>query len=360
MGDIMGDQKSRVCLRDIARAAGCSHATVSLALRGDLRISSTRRRLVAEVAQRLGYTPDPMLASLCAYRRSKKLPESKATIAWLNQWPVKDGWKSYREYQAYWDGAVEHAATLGYRLDEIVITSEISSRRLAQILRARGVRGILIPPHQKGLDLQGFDWSLYPVVRLGSSVSSPPSHIVAADQLKGAMIAFERMWSRGFRKIAYVSAREFERRTGGNFHAGFLQAQHRFVDQPSQLPPVYLEHEQDSGKKTILREYLASRKVDSFITAVARLPEILRAIGYKVPEDIGVAALSVLDGSVDAGLDQNSVEVGRVAIATLADMISRNERGPPRHCRRALVEGRWVDGSSAARGQLTNSSFLEG
>jgi hypothetical protein len=38
--------------------------------------------------------------------------------------------------------------------------------------------------------------------------------------------------------------------------------------------------------------------------------------------------------------------VGRVALATLAGLIHQNERGIPQYCRRVLVEGRWVDGTS--------------
>jgi hypothetical protein len=66
----------------------------------------------------------------------------------------------------------------------------------------------------------------------------------------------------------------------------------------------------------------------------------------KVPRDIAVAALSLLDGKYDSGVDQNSYEIGRVALSTLASLIHQNERGIPAHCRRILVEGVWVDGKS--------------
>jgi len=33
-------------------------------------------------------------------------------------------------------------------------------------------------------------------------------------------------------------------------------------------------------------------------------------------------------------------------MATLAGLIHQNERGIPQYCRRILVEGRWVDGTS--------------
>ena len=62
-----------------------------------------------------------------------------------------------------------------------------------------------------------------------------------------------------------------------------------------------------------------------------------------------MAATSVLDGNFEAGSDQNSQAISRVAVSTLASLILENERGLPRHQRRILVEGRWVDGSSMPR-----------
>jgi LacI family transcriptional regulator len=65
-----------------------------------------------------------------------------------------------------------------------------------------------------------------------------------------------------------------------------------------------------------------------------------------VPRDLAAATTSMLDGNFDAGVDQNSHEIGQVAMRTLAGLIHQNERGIPRYCRRILVEGRWVDGAS--------------
>ncbi len=76
------------------------------------------------------------------------------------------------------------------------------------------------------------------------------------------------------------------------------------------------------------------------------LKSLMSGLGVRAPEDVAVATTSVLDGNFDAGADQNSHEIGRVAVSTLAGLILENERGIPRYQRRILVEGRWVDGSS--------------
>lgn len=337
---------ARISLRDIAAEIGVSHVTVSLALRGDIRISATRRAEISAAAERLGYRPDPMLSSLSAYRQTKKPVAIRSTIAWLNQWPDPKQLRRYHEFDAYWRGAQDYAARLGYRLDEFILNKDITSARLQQILLARNVRGILIPPHTNGLNLPDFDWTQFSVVRLGISVAHPRAHIVTSDQMNCAAMAFSRMWDLGYRRIAYVTGRRFDRNTGGNFRAGYLSAQDAHVPLRRHLSPLVLNEESTATNVRALRKWLRTARPDGIVASLGNLADLLQSIGCSVPTDVGVAALSRLDGNFDASVDQNSSEVGRVALATLAGLIQQNERGIPQYCRRVLVEGRWNDGSS--------------
>lgn len=336
---------ARVSLRDVAAAVGVSHVTVSLALRGDPRISTERRTEVEVAAKRLGYRPDPMLSSLSAYRQGKRPAEIRSTVAWLNQWPDPRQLRQFHEFDAYWRGARDYAVKLGYRLDEFVIGRDISPARLQQILLARTVRGILIPPHN-AMSLPGFDWSDFSVVRFGTSVSEPRAHIVTSDQKNCAAMAFEQMWELGYRRIAYVSAHRFDLNTGGNFRAGYLSAQDKHLPLRRHLAPLVLSEEETVSDERALKRMLKQQRIDAILTSLPMLGTLLRRTGFKVPDAIAVATLSLLDGHFDAGVDQNSYEVGRVAMATLAGLIQQNERGVPSFCRRILVEGRWVNGSS--------------
>jgi DNA-binding LacI/PurR family transcriptional regulator len=82
---------------------------------------------------------------------------------------------------------------------------------------------------------------------------------------------------------------------------------------------------------------------------VIELPQMLQKAGYRVPDDFGLAGTSVLghgEKSILAGLDQNSEEIGRVAVLVVLSLISDNARGLPPIPRQILVKGRWVDGAS--------------
>ena len=63
----------RVTVYDIAEKLGVSHSTVSMALRNHPAISGKRRKQVIQAAAKMGYSPDPHLSALAAYRRAMVL-----------------------------------------------------------------------------------------------------------------------------------------------------------------------------------------------------------------------------------------------------------------------------------------------
>jgi hypothetical protein len=125
-----------------------------------------------------------------------------------------------------------------------------------------------------------------------------------------------------------------------------LSSQDGVLAPREQLPPLFLEEDFTAADAHRLEQWLKLQRPDAVIATHAKLSNLLAKIDVRVPRDLAVAALSVLDGNFDAGVDQNSVEVGRVAFRTLAGLVHQNERGIPLYCRRVLVEGRWIDGSS--------------
>lgn len=339
------DPAPRPSLRDIARALDMSHVAVSLALRDSPRVSAPRRAEVKAMAEKLGYRPDPMLASLVAYRQGKRSAGIRAALAWINQWETPEDLRSYHEFDNYWQGAFEAAERLGYRLEEFRWPAGKSGKRLQTILQTRGVRGILLPPHRNGLDLPGFDWNLFSIVRFGVSVTTVPAHTVTSDQSHCSRLAYVKAEELGYRRIGYVSDVKFEKNTSGHFREGYLNAQEEFAPRSRRLETLILPAEPRRHQGELLA-WMQRQKPDAIVTTLPTLKSLLAGLGVRAPEDVAVATTSVLDGNFDAGADQNSHEIGRVAVSTLASLILENERGIPRYQRRILVEGRWVDGAS--------------
>src|SRR5438105_1336698 len=158
-----------VTQRDLARALGLDHSTVSLALRDSPKITEARRRQIQEAAEKMGYRPNPAAAALARFKRQSTAQPIQAALAWLNLWPDPKKLRSFREFDLYWRGALAAAEKLGYRLEEFVCNEQLPVSKLQTILAARGIHGILLPPHPFQPDWNGFPFDQFSVVRFGRS-----------------------------------------------------------------------------------------------------------------------------------------------------------------------------------------------
>jgi LacI family transcriptional regulator len=336
----------RVTLRDIAKRLKISHTSVSRALRDDPRIRASVRQLVQATAREMGYRPDPMLGALAHYRMSQSKKPITGELAWINCWPEPKRLRTFKEFDLYWKGAFEESERVGYRLEELCCPADLSPERLEKILLARNIRGLLLTPGWSAAtpDWGRFNWDEFCVVRFGYSLQSPGAHLVTSDQLMDGVLAVESMWNRGYRRIGMVMWTAQGTRLV-RFAAGYLYA-HLRMDAKLRLPPLALEEVESREVQRRFVAWLKATKPDAILTDVPAVANILATAGYQVPKDIGLAALSVLDGPADSGIDQNSKEIGRAAVQTLISLIHHNERGIPQVLREVLVAGCWVDGNS--------------
>ena len=192
---------------------------------------------------------------------------------------------------------------------------------------ARGIRGVLIPPHTAQPDWGDFDWSKFSVVRFGLSVSSPDSHLVTADQLRAVLMAVKKIADYGYQRIGFVVPANSDRILGG-FVGGFSSAGKSF--KLPVVPPLLTEErvysERPEAARQLLSRWLKQNKPDALLTTLPEIPAMLRQLKYRIPADIAVAGTAV-DVPVDAGIDQHSEAIGRIAVETLISQINLNERG---------------------------------
>lgn len=336
----------RISLRDIAKVIGVSPMTVSLALRDQTRVSPELRERIRKQARLMGYRPDPMLTALAHYSRGKSNAAITSGLAWVNAWPEPQKLRSHREFDQYWLGAVSEAACCGYALEEFVLNQDMPTKRLVQILHARNIRGILLPPRPRDQFPAGenFPWEQFCVVRFGHSFKHPAAHLVASDQMSDGLMAFENMQAHGYRRIGLVTG-VLSAKSGVRFAAGYFFGSMK-LPKIRQLPVLTLPQRNITEDQKQFIAWIKRHRPDAILTDVAATSEMLKQAGYRVPKDVALAALSILDGNADAGIDQNSTEIGRAAVQLLITLINHNERGIPKVCRELLIEGRWVDGKS--------------
>jgi len=345
---------SPITLRDIAKKLGIHHSSVGYALKNAPNISLALRKKIQAAARRMGYQPNAMATILGHQRHASEKRAVSAEIAWINCWRDPKELRKHREFDLYWKGASLRAEQNGYRLEEFVCGNHLSPSRLEQILVARNIHGILLPP-LGGLQplppgWDQIDWEKFSIVRFGYSVKNPHTHLVTSNQLAAGLIALESMWRLGYRRIGFVTNADRFR----NFRGGLFMKQAE-LGTALKLSSFEYSPVQDSLKDMrLFSAWLKKNRPEGLLTDVAQTRETLDKLGYRVPEDIGLAATSILDGNADVGIDQNSEEIGRAAMDTLVSLLNHNEHGIPDIIREVLITGKWVDGSTLPPRQRIN------
>jgi LacI family transcriptional regulator len=339
-----------VTLNDIAKRLGLSKSAISKALRNSHQIPLARRREIQRLAKQMGYVPDPFFAGLAAHRRGRVPVKDHGILAWVNHWDKPEHLRQFKEFNAYWHGASEAATRYGYRLDELRWDAGCSPKRFERILLARGIEGVLIPPHNQLLDWQDFDWNKFSVLRFGMSVQKPDSNLVTADVFRAVVMAMQKIHDSGYRRIGITINAEFNQRLGGRLLSGYYYAQELLRLKPVLPPLLTVLTVRDAAdlerQQVLLHQWLLRYQPDAILTMDIELPALVRALGYRIPQDLAMAGTSVLDVPVDAGVDQRSRAIGRIAVEMLVKQINVSERGAPRNPVHILVESRWQDGSS--------------
>ncbi|MDF7801929.1 LacI family DNA-binding transcriptional regulator [Pontiellaceae bacterium B1224] len=334
--------RRRVTQADIAKALGVSVMTVSMAMRNKSTVSKETCMRVQRKAEELGYRPDPQLSALNRYRTNSDGQPVHSALAWLNTWDPPEKLRSFHVFDLYWKGAQKTAQNHGYNLEQFRV-KDIPLQRLQQILITRNIRGILVPPNQNhaGINLDGFDFSEFAAVRLGRSHQKLNFNFVTTAQMQNTILAFNKIHEKGYQRIGFAGMYM----DGQTMGAGFLWAQQQ-VPQNRRLPPFLVKRIGPSSSwKNDLKIWLDNYRPDAILTYFAVIPEMLNELGYRVPEDIAVAATSVIDTAIDAGIDENAVEIGRAGVLALTSLLNDGQRGIPEVLHEHLIEGRWVDGS---------------
>lgn len=339
----------RVTLKDVARKLGVSHVSVSVALRDRGGVSPELKELIKKTAAEMGYVPEPMARALAVYRHNKRSVNVHSALAWVNFWPDPRALRSYPEFDLYWKGASEAALASGYHLEEFSLRDGATLGRLESILSARGIRGVMIPPHSNQIDWTGFDWRGFSVVRIGHSQVYPQSYVVAPDQIGNTLLAYEETRKAGYERIGYVGS--FEKVTKWWFSGAFFMAQ---VHESASLriPPLFLKNPTGAPDYLLhksslsqLESWIRKHKPQAIIGETGDLRTAAEKLGFRVPEDIAMANLSLhREAYIDTGINQNPILIGKAAADTLIALINRDERGETRHCHTVTVMGAWEQG----------------
>lgn len=335
--------QQNVTLRDIAKAVGVSHETVSRALRNDRKISPATKTRVLELAERLGYRSNPLVQALMRTRYGMRAKKTTANVVFLKPiWEKKDYWKDppFKE-QAEW--TLERLRELGFDASPLSLPAEaLRSNRLDSILQAQGVCGIIVgsmPPTCRELRLNSAN---YAMVGVGLSLKEPKIDRVSTDVSRETEMLFEEVLSRGYERPGLALREDHVERREYLPAAIWRHLQENRLPRNQRVPPFI-------GKFNASKvgNWFQRHRPDAIISLETSYLDFVRDAGKSVPQDVGFAFLETNLATAEfAGVKVDVHVIGALAAELLAEKMFRNDFGIPHQRHTLLVDPLWREGNT--------------
>lgn len=334
-----------VTQRDIARAAGLSQATVSLALRRHPGLPAATIARVHAAAAGLGYRPDPLVSALMSQRQARKPGGTlRAKIAFLTAFPTRDGWRRSRYISDCYAGVAAACGPRGYLVEpRWLFEPLIGGRRLSRILWTQNFQGLVVAPLPVANPPMDIDWAQFSAVTLDYSMADPVLHRAVDDHAAGLERLLAEIDRRGYSRPGLVLRAPQDIRTRHS-RLGFFLAQRLHHPRWKTVPPLLLP--EDRWGPAPFAAWLQRYRPDVILTEEPEVPGALRRLGLQPPRDVGLAFFhQERPTSRLSGIRVLAEEVGRTAGNILMRLIETNERGVPRIPGTTLVSSlAWNDG----------------
>jgi len=342
------EPKKEVTLADIARKAGVSVMTVSRALRNQANISPATQKKIQDIAETMGYRPNPLVSALMTYRRAARPVKAHLNLGFITNFSVRDGWKSTRLYEEFHQGVLDSADRHGYGVETFWMREPgLTSERLTQILLTRSIHGVIVAPLPIAHGHLHLGWEHFSAVTFGYSLTHPMLHRAANHQFRSMRLAMRELRALGYRRIGLTLPASLNERVDRQWVASFLVEQLRYS--ATEIVPPFVVDDIDWNFEQF-QDWCGRHEPDVIISHEEIVLDWLRTMKVRVPDDIGFVHLNCYDKSGSfAGIYQNGPAIGVAAADTVISMINRNDRGVPELPRSLLIEGTWVEGQTVKR-----------
>ena len=335
-----------ITTRDIADTAGVNQSTVSRALRNDPSVSEKMRIKIRKISDELGYRPNPFISAFTAQVRGYRRSPQHASIAVLNAYRDDD---QMEFLDRYIQGATKRAEQMGFRVDIFNFQKlESKEARLLQILRTRGILGLLVLPLPTYEDLSGLDVEHLACATIDMTENLPAISHAVPDYFRHMQTALTKLESLDYKRVGFCTKPSEVHSFARYSMAAYLQWQ-QHLPVKSRLK-VHVDSgmgERQAEDRNLFFRWLEKSRPDVLISNDIRYLNWMREAGIKVPDDIGFSTLSWEDNmSETAGIDQRQAQVGSAAIDLVVGHIYRNEYGLPEAMKTVFIDGIWRDGET--------------
>lgn len=327
----MTDKKT-LTMRDIAKAAGVSAATVSLVLNGKGEISGATRAKVLDVVADLNYVPRPA--------RVRTPDGANDTLRFLKI--AKHGHTVNRDHSHfisdYIDGMSQEATRRGYSL-EVVSHERETIQGIVQSLAGTGVKGVVA----LGTELSEADIRLLlttgiPTVFIDTFHELIDANFVNMNNEDAVYKVLSRFKSQGFQDIGFVAS-PVETTNFGLRRQAFTKNMLRLDLPIREENTLWVESTFDGAYEATAQHLASGGKLAEcyFCTndvIAYGFIKALREHNIRIPADVSIIGFDNLPMSVTMDpplttIDVSKRKIGYLAITILDDLINASELQPP-------------------------------
>lgn len=338
----------RVTLKDVAQTAKLSVAAVSMALRNHPSLPPATIKRVKEIAEKMGYRPDPVLSALAAHRARLKDQRNVAVIAFIDDWSTPEAWLDSPGARILFEKASAQADLLGYDLQRFWAPKHGGmGPRLASVLQTRGIRYVILAPAEKMSQANRVDWSAFTVVSLEPPALDARLPHAGLDHHSNVMRCWHELARKGFRRVGFVSPRhhnEFSRVQGLAAHA-YQQAHH--APAIDRIPDLELNH---VGELDLIQKWIKAHRPEAIIGGLPLHHCLTTDLDFSVPHDFSYLSLDVAAEQQPgvSGIDARMGVLGETVVDTLNHLQQRGLSGQALSPVGTQVTGIWQAGDTMA------------
>ena len=327
-----------ITLRDIAEALGLDVSTVSRGMRNDPRITPVTRNRIQGMAATLGYRQNPFVNAFAAQLRTRCLGQASARIAVVY---AQNGSERKEWFSCYLNGIRAGAESQGFGIDVLGFSiPELDSGAFLKVLRARGIRGVILMPVPVEAVRLHFSVDGFAAATIDQSLVAPALHRASPDYFRGMRLALDVLRDSGFRRIGFYTNPQELARIGRRWEGAYLQWQTTIS--PEDRLPIHMDPDTrtrdseplpDPVWKTFrdaFFDWFDRNRPDAIVSNQHHFVRWLKAHGVNIPGDVMPIALGApVPGTDLPGIDQQPERIGREAVNLVTSQIFRNEYGPP-------------------------------
>ncbi len=333
--------KRRVTQEDIGRRLKLSKATVSLALRHHPSIAKATRLAVRAMAEKLGYRPDPALATLARQRWAGHETGSGAVLGYL----VDSRMENHDTHRRFLAAAKRRAEERGYILNDFDLADYATIGAASRVLHHRGIRGLLVPQFAniEGPSILELPAEKFTVVCLDVGWVEVPFHTIAPDTFQATRVVWRTVIDRGYRRVGGAILSHQPRAFDDAARLGAsLASQQDWLRAADRIPLLTSDHRDRDSFVRWLDRY----KPEVVIGFISRVHEWILSTGRSVPGDVAFAGLGVVvaESPELTGVERETSNIGSVGVDALVAAMNEDEWGVPKVQRKLLIEPQWHEG----------------